>query len=130
MQENVEVVKGAIDAYNRGDWDVLLQDAAPGFKMDVARAVGPWRGLYRLDQIRPVVGAFRECWESVRIEPREFLEAGDLVVVPCTMHAKGRGRIEVVSFPTFVCTIHDGAIDRVSMYEERQEALEAVGLSE
>jgi hypothetical protein len=37
--------------------------------------------------------------------------------------------IEVVSRPTTVWTIHDGAIGRISMYQERQDALEAVGLS-
>jgi hypothetical protein len=29
-QENVEIVKAAIDAVNREDWDAAFQDAAPG----------------------------------------------------------------------------------------------------
>ena len=64
------------------------------------------------------------------MEPHEFIEAGDLVVVPPTTHGKGRDGIEVVSRATFVWTIRNGAIERVSMYQERQDALEAVGLSE
>jgi hypothetical protein len=36
----------------------------------------------------------------------------------------------MVSRPTFVWTIHDGAIERISLYQERQDALDAVGLSE
>jgi hypothetical protein len=36
-QENVEIVKAAIDAVNRGDWDAAFQDAAPGFEQDFSR---------------------------------------------------------------------------------------------
>jgi ketosteroid isomerase-like protein len=129
-QQNVEIVKAAIDAANREDWDAVFQDMAPDFEMDFSRAVGPWRGLFKVDQLRRVVEEFAESWESVRIEPHEFIEAGDLVVVPWTLHVKGREGIETVARATFVWTIRDGAIERVSMYQERQEALETVGLSE
>src|SRR6059058_3420362 len=113
-QENVEIVKAKIDAYNREDWDALFKDAAPGFEMDLSRAVGPWRGVFGLDQNRRFVGELAEYWESLRIEPHEFIEAGDLVVVPLTMHGRGREGIEVAASPTFVWTIRNGAIERVS----------------
>ena len=129
-QENVEIVKANIDAYNRGDWDAFFKDAAPGFELDLSRAVGPWRGVFGLDQARRIVVEFRETWESVRLEPHEFIEAGDLVVVPLTQHLKGRGGIEVVVRGTNVFTIRNGAIERYTMYQERQDALEAVGLSQ
>ena len=64
------------------------------------------------------------------MEPHELIEAGDLVVVPGTLHVKGRGGIEVVARSVLVWTIRDGAIERVTMYQERAEALEAVGVSE
>ena len=128
--ENVEIVKAAIDAYNREDWDAYFKDLAPGFELDFSRAVGPWRGVFGLDQARRVLGEIRETWESTRLEPHEFIEAGDLVVVPLTMHGKGRGGIEVVSRLAFVWTIRNGAIERVTMYQERQDALEDLGPSE
>ena len=129
-QENVEIVKARYDAYNREDWDAFFKDQAPGFELDFSRAVGPWRGVFGLDQIRRMVGEFRETWESARVEPHEFIEAGDLVVVPGTQHVKGRGGIEVVVSATFVWTIRNGAIERVSMYQDKQDALEDLGLSE
>jgi ketosteroid isomerase-like protein len=129
-QENVEIVQAAYDAFNREDLDAVFKDAAPGAETDFSRALGPWRGVFGLDQIRRVVGEFRETWESARIEPHEFIEAGDLVVVPGTQHLKGRGGIEVVARATVVWTIRNGAIERMVMYQSRQDALEAVGLSE
>ena len=129
-QENVEMVNANIDAYNREDWDAFFKDAAPGFELDLSRAVGPWRGVFGLDQARRLLEEFREDWESDWLEPHEFIEAGDLVVVPGTMHVKGRDGIEVVSRGALVWTIRNGAIERMVMYQSRREALEAVGLSE
>jgi ketosteroid isomerase-like protein len=129
-QENVEIVRAAIHAYNREDWDAWLQHMAPCFELDMSRAVGPVSGVFSLDQLRRAQEDFAGYWESLRIEPHEFIEAGDLVVVPWTMRGRGREGIEVVTRVTFVWTIRDGAIQRGSMYQERQEALEAVGLSE
>ena len=129
-QENVEIVKAWYDAFNRDDSDAMVKDAAPGFVVDFSRAVGPWRGVFGLDQALRVVREFRGTWESARQEPHEFIEAGDLVVVPSTLHLKGRGGIEVVASATLVWTIRNGAIERVTMYQERQDALEDLGLSE
>ena len=129
-QENVEIVKAWYDAFNREDWDAMLKDAAPGFEVDFSRALGPWRGIYGLDQARRFGEEFREMWESARMEPHEFIEAGDLVVVPGTQHVKGRGGIEVVVRGTAVWTIRNGAIERITLYQERQDALEDLGLSE
>ena len=129
-QENVEVVKAAIDAVNRGDWAAAFQDAAPGFEQDFSRAVGPWRGVFGLDQVRRLWEEFAASWESFRAEPHEFIEVGDHVVVPGTGHMVGRDGIEVVVRVTFVWTIRNGAMERSTMYQERQDALEDLGLSE
>ena len=129
-QENVEIVRAWYDAFNREDWDAMLKDAAPGCELDFSRAVGPWRGVFGLDQGLRALREFREAWESARLEPHEFIEAGDLVVVPLTQHGKGRAGIEVTASFTLVWTIRNGAIERVTMYQERQDALEDLGLSE
>jgi ketosteroid isomerase-like protein len=130
-QENVEIVRAALDAFSRQDWDAGFRDVAPDFELDFSRAIGPvLHGILKLDQVRRGLVEFAGNWESVRIEPHEFIEVDDLVVVPYTLHLRGREGIEVVSRPTTVWTIRDGAIQRMVMYQEREEALEAVGLSQ
>ena len=129
-QENVEIVKANIDTYNREDWDAMVKDAAPGLEWDFSRSDGPLAGVFGLDQILRGTEEFFETWESAWLEPHEFIEAGDLVVVPLTMRGRGRDGIEVVARLTFVWTIRNGAIERVTMYQERQDALEDLGLSE
>ena len=129
-QENVEIVKAVFDAVNRDYWDAFYKDMAPGFELDMSRAAGPVSGVLSLDQVRRAQEDFAGYWESLRIEPHEFIEAGDLVVVPNTGHLRGRDGIEVSATVAWVWTIRNGAIERVSMYQEPQDALEAVGLSE
>ena len=129
-QENLEIVRSAIRAYNRGDWETALNYADPEAKLDLSRAVGPQHGVFGLDQIKLFWAELADSWESVQIEPRDFIEAGEHVVVPWTVHARGRAGIEVVSRVTWVWTIRHGAVERMSMYQELEEALEAVALSE
>ena len=126
-RENVEIARASIEAYNRMDWDGALKDASPDFECDLSRAVGPQHDVYRLDQMLRFWSEFAESWESVRIEPHEFIEAGEHVVVPLTMHTRGRDGIEVQARITWTWTILDGDLVRLCMYQDRQEAIEAVG---
>jgi len=125
---HLEMVDAFLDAFNRGDVDAMFQDAPPGLEFDWTRGEGPQSGLYGPDQAKRFVEEFRENWDCTQIEPDEFIEAGEHVVVPVTLHNWGRAGIEVRARPSFVFTLRDGAIVRVSMYQERQDALEAVGL--
>jgi ketosteroid isomerase-like protein len=127
---NVEIVRTAIEAFNRKDLDRALKDAAADFEFDMSRAAGPFRGVYGLDQIRGFLNEIADPWQSIRIEPHEFIEAGEHVVVPLTFHAQGRDGIEVHARPTQTFTCRNGAIERVCMYQERDEALEAAGREE
>src|SRR5436190_10775731 len=129
-QENVEIVKAWYDAFNRDDWDAMVKDLAPGFELDFSRAVGPWRDVFVPDQARQVMREIRETFESARLEPHEFIEAGDLVVVPWAMHGRGRDGIELVARFTFVLTIRNEAIERMVMYQEKEDALEDLTVSE
>jgi ketosteroid isomerase-like protein len=130
-QENVESVRAAIDAFNEGDMDAAFKDAAPELEYDVSRSIGLLHGVFHgLDEARRFTEEFAEPWESRRYEVEEFIEAGEHVVTPFTDHLRGRDGIEVQARGTFVWTYHEGACVRVTLYQERQEALEAAGLSE
>ena len=128
-QENVEIVRAFYAAYNRGDLDAVLKDLAPDFTLDWSRAMGPQRGVYGTDRVRQFFDDFAEIFEQ-RVEPDEFINVGEHVVVPQTGYIRGRDGIEATARITLVWTIRDGAIVRLSMYQERQDALEAAGLSE
>jgi ketosteroid isomerase-like protein len=129
-QENVEIVRAAFAAINLRDWDAALSDAAPDWEYDLSRAVGPFRGVYKLGQARRLFEEFTDPWESLRWEAEEFIEAGEYVVTPFTNYLRGRDGIEVQARAAFLWTIRDRSIARICFYQERQQALEAAGLQE
>lgn len=129
-KENVEIVRAVYEAINRGDVDAWLKHCAPDCEFDGSRLVGPVHGTYGLDQIRPVLEEFEEPWESFRVQPDELIDAGGDVVASVTGSFQGRDGIQVRTRTAFVWTIRDGAIARVCFYQDRQDALEAVGLRE
>ena len=129
MRENVEIVQAALAAYNRRDVDGVFTDFAPDLEVDLSRAAGPQKGMYKGHAIRGVLEDFFDTWETFRVEPHDFIEAGDDVIVPWTVHAEGRSGIEVRARPTWIFTVRDGAIQRICMYQELEDALTAAGVS-
>ncbi len=130
-QENVEIVKAIIEAANRGDLDAAFKDAAPSFEWDNSRAMNTdTRGVFTVGEARQVFRQALETWESAWIEINEAIPIGDHVVVPHTVHVRGRDGIEAQARTTWVFTIRHGMWERTCLYQEKEEALEAVGLSE
>jgi ketosteroid isomerase-like protein len=107
-----------------------FRDGAPNYELDWSTTRGPLRGVYRGKEAQRVLIDFLESWQSVRIEPHEFIEVGEHVVVPSTTHLVGRDGIEVQARGTWTWTIRDGMIVRTCLYQDKQEALKAVGLED
>jgi ketosteroid isomerase-like protein len=130
-EQNPEIVRAAIGAYNWGDWDAAFKDAAPGFEWDNPRAIGADnKAGWTLGQALQFFRESRDLWESVWIEIYELIPMGDHVVVPHTAHVRGRDGIEARARTTWLFTIRNSQIERVCLYQEEQKALEAAGLPE
>jgi ketosteroid isomerase-like protein len=129
-QENVEIVRRNYEAFGRGDVHAAFEDFAPDFELDMSRAIGTDRGVYSLNQFRRLSEEFLEAWETVQVRADELIDAGEHVVMPFTNRLRGRDGIEVQARGTWLCTIRDGLIVRICLYQEVQEALEAAGLRE
>jgi len=72
-----------------------------------------------------------EPWERYYIEVEEFIDAGDEVVSLSRVLAKTtREAVAVEHRPAAVWSVREDKIVRVRFYLEREEALEAAGLSE
>jgi ketosteroid isomerase-like protein len=129
-EENVEIVRAAIDRFNRnGQWD--FSNARPHFELDLSRSMGPQRGVFTgFEQAERSLNTFNSDWKSIRIEPHEFIEVGNQVVVPWTTHLVGRDGITVEARTAWSWTVREGAVERVCLYQDKEEALEAAGVSE
>ncbi len=133
-RENVELIRAAMDAWNRGAWDEALRDAAPDFVLDNSMNKGEWRGVHRgPDQVKRAWQTFTEPWQSVRIDISEFIEAGEGVIVTRqTGHFVGRDGIELPgpARSGWLWKVRDGKLLYVATYNDLDEALEAAGVSE
>ena len=132
-QENVEIVRRATDAYNRRDLDATLEAWAPDAVLDWSNARTFDARVYRgHDEIRTFMEEFLAAWDEVRIEivdgPVE-VEAGILVTENIT-YLRGRDGIEVRARSAWLNTIRDGEQTSLTLYQTKQEALEAAGLQE
>jgi ketosteroid isomerase-like protein len=128
-QENVELVRRVFASANAGDWESLFRDVAPNYELDWSGTRGPEvPGVYRGEEAQRVLIDFVESWQSFRTEPHEFIEVGEHVIVPTTEHYVGRDGIEVQARNTWTFTIRDGMVVRTCLYQDKQEALKAVGL--
>jgi ketosteroid isomerase-like protein len=127
--QNVELVRAMIDAFNRQDLASGIAIAHPAGEIDWTRSLGPLKGVYRgHDGLREFWGAWWSVFEEVRIEPDEFIQTGDDVVVPNISHVRGRDGVRAAARSAHVYAVRDGKVWRLRLHQTREEALEAVGL--
>jgi ketosteroid isomerase-like protein len=126
-QENVETVRRAWSALDRGDLDAAFTDAAPDAEFDQRRALGIDRGVYTLDEFKRLTRSFINTWRSLRCEADELIDARERVVLVFTNRLTGRDGITVEAHGFGVWTFREGRIVRVCLYQDRAEALEAAG---
>ena len=132
-QENVEIVRRSTDAYNRRDLDGMLENWAPDAVLDWSNARSFDAGVYRgHGEIRAFMEEFFATWDEVRIEivygPVE-VEDGLLIAENVT-YLRGRDGIEVQARSAWLIRIRDGEQTSLTLYQTKQEALEAAGLRE
>jgi uncharacterized protein len=132
-QENVEIVRRAIDVFNGGELDEAARfdwfDPAVEFHENPRL---PEAGIYRgQEEIEGYFRRFLDSFEEYRFEIEEIFDAGDQVVAFNRQSGRGKGSgAEVEMRNAWVFALRGGKIVRITPYWDRAEALEAVGLRE
>ncbi len=129
MSENVAVVKRVIDAFNRADFDRVVESVSEDFEFDFSNSRGPTSGIYRgRDGIREFLGSFSEAWAALEFDPHEEaveLEGGRVLTVNAM---RGRGHesgAEVAATGASIWTIRADKVAAMTFYQSKAEALEA-----
>jgi ketosteroid isomerase-like protein len=131
-RENVELIRRAIEAWNRADIDGWLDQATPDFVWIAAGPAAVERSVYRgRDDVREAMAAGWETWEEFRFEEGEIRGLGDSVVWLGRVHARGRAsEVELDQEFAIHAVVRDGKLARTEGFLSHDEALEAAGLSE
>jgi ketosteroid isomerase-like protein len=125
-QENIERIKGGFAAHNRGDLDALVQLYHPEVVFETL-LLGTHHGN---DAIRLIYEENQKTLSGYDVVPVELIDAGDKVVAVAQM--VGTGPVSQIALDdrfAFVFTFRGERIVREQAFRNREEALEAVGLS-
>jgi ketosteroid isomerase-like protein len=133
-QENVELVRKATDALNRGDLDAWLGFLSPDVAWEALRDVPGLGDVYHgRAEVREWIEGFFELAESgVHTEIEQLTNLGDdRVFMAAVLTARGRGSGVPFELHTWaVVWFAEGLVTRRQVFWTRDEALEAAGLSE
>jgi uncharacterized protein len=126
-QENVDAVKAGFDALRRGDVEDLLERIHPEFEFTTPPALSVEPDTYRGEEgVRRYFDSFYEVMDEVQFVPDEFIEAGERVVVPVTLRARGKETgLEVEQRIFQVWSVRDGLASRVEVFATLEEAMDA-----
>ena len=125
--ENVDTVRRGFELLRERGVEAMLELVDPEFEVTTPPEFTVEPSTYRgHDGLRRYFDSFYEVMEEVRFEPEEFIAAGEQVVVPMRLVARGRGTgIEADQRLVQVCTLRDGKMWRMDLYATREEALAA-----
>ena len=90
-EENVEVVRGAFDAFNRRDRGAFRGRCDPAAEWHVTGLVVDQQHVYRqAGAIWQYLLSFADEFTEFRADFEDFIEAGEKVVVVVRLHGRGR----------------------------------------
>lgn len=130
--ENVELVRRAVEAFNRRDLDTLFELTSPDVEF-----VPYLANLIETTTYRGHAGLPRyfeeadSAWEEIHVRVDETRDRGDVVVWFGELSGKGRASGLELRVPlAWIAEVRKGRITRIQGYKTQAEALKAVGLSE
>jgi ketosteroid isomerase-like protein len=128
-EENVEIVRQAVDAFNARDRDRLLGLMDPEIEFRSVFERKTYRGLAEMVQFREDLDATLEEFHS---EDDRFLDAGeDRVVYLYRVVGRGRGSgVPVSRENAILWQLRNGKLFKGEVYLDQGQALEAAGLRE
>ena len=124
-----ELLRTAFEDWNRSDWEAALRYIDPDVEW---RTAVPLLDLPQLsrghDGVRAFWQAWTSSWTNIRVEPEEFIPAGDELLVLVRWRATSRAGIEVDQPVAFRFLIREERVIRFISYWERDAAFEALDL--
>ena len=130
-QENVEVVREGWDAWLRGDLGGLFRTFDPEVIWDTSHYHDWPEAAYQgIEGVKRFLTEWLAVWDGYEVGLDEVFPAPDGRVVVLFWH-RGKGRTSGLAMEIAaaqILTVRDGKTTRIDNYEDRDEALEAVGL--
>jgi ketosteroid isomerase-like protein len=130
-QENVELVRAVIEAFNGEDMVRTLALIGSDFEGEVSPAFSAEPDTYRgHDGVLRYFESFHDAMSEIHFHAERLWDAGESVVVDLRLTAKGRStEIPVEQRVAQLWSVRGGKARAARTYESLSEALAAAGLS-
>jgi ketosteroid isomerase-like protein len=129
-QENVEIVRSAFEAYNRGDLAAVLEAVDPSVVIVQPLELGGSTQHGHAGVVE-ALGMWPEEWDDYETDLVRTIDAGEHVVVVARQRGRSRATgMELDARFSFLMTLREGKIASWRLFVHEHDALEAVGLSE
>jgi uncharacterized protein len=135
-QDNVEALRWLYEQFAQGNFwaarDVLDPEIEWEWSASMMDVVGGQRVTYSgLEGVEWAIRDWFEAWDWFWVEAEELIPVGDEVVASVRRHGCPKGSdLDVETTAAEVWTMRDGRAIRFKAYDDRQDALAAVGLTE
>ena len=129
-ESNLDILRRFVEAFNRREIDLIVADIHPEAELHEwpeAPGAQSYRGP---DGLRRALEVWFEAWEWMQVEITDIQEIDDRILVTLHQRAKGKGSEVEVGVDTYnVYTFENGKVTRVELFLNRDDALEAAGLT-
>ncbi len=131
-EERAEKVLRGFAEYNSGDIDAALAEWAHDAVWDWSNSRGFDAGVFRgHDEIRAFWLRFRAAFEEVRFEVLDLVELDDdLYIAENVAYIRGRDGIELQTRSAWLVRFRGGEQTSLTLYQTKQDALDAAALLE
>jgi uncharacterized protein len=127
FEEDVKTLRGAYEDFNERGVEAILERLAPGFQVRDRESSPDRETRYGREGVKQLFDSYMEAFDALRLEPEEFIDAGEQIVVSLHQLARGKGSgARVVSRIAHVWTMQEGAAARLRIFADKETALEAL----
>jgi ketosteroid isomerase-like protein len=130
-QENVEVVKQLIDAFNKRDIVAFAVTTTPDFEWITSMAAVEGEIFWGREGIETYFGRMKDAWEEFITIAEDYRDVGGRVLLLGRLEGRGLASGVPVSAPLDILyDLRDGKVSRMHSFLDHDEALQAAGLTE
>jgi uncharacterized protein len=128
-QENVEIVRRALDAFSSGDAGSFAALTTPDLEWKTGLGAVEGEVFRGHEGVQRYFGRLGSAWEEFRFLAEEYRDRDDTVLVLGHLEGRGRGGgVPVISPVGAVWDLRDGLIWRLRAYLDQAEAAQVAGL--
>jgi ketosteroid isomerase-like protein len=129
-QENVEIVRAFMEAFNAGDIEGVIACCDPGIEFHSTFAAVGGASYHGHDGVRTWYRDLEEEWGDIRSEVEVLYDVGEHTLTLTVFRGRGKHSGAEAALPAAVVTrAEDGLIVYFKGYAHREDALSDLGVS-